>query len=111
MDGHCALGGYAVIDLDMIEAEIDRLELRPTSFYTCRRLSTLYNVRDHILADRYPKEVNASLKSSLSGSEFLDAANGKPYEDVLKVVNEHLDTIKMLYPKTYDGVIQRIRDI
>lgn len=100
-----------MIDLDMIEAEIDRLELRPTSFYTCRRLSTLYNVRDHILADRYPKEVSETLKSALSGSEFLDAANGKPYEDVMKVVDEHLETIKLLYPKTFEGLVQRIREL
>ena len=100
-----------MIDLDMIEAEIDRLELRPTSFYSCRRLSTLYNVRDHILADRYPKEVNTALKSSLSGSEFLDAANGKPYEEVMKVVDEHLETIRLLYPKTYDGLVKRIREL
>ena len=100
-----------MIDLDMIEAEIDRLELRPTSFYSCRRLSTLYNVRDHIIADRYPKEVNTALKSSLSGSEFLDAANGKPYEEVMKVVDEHLETIRLLYPKTWDGIIQRIKEL
>ena len=43
--------------------------------------------------------------------DFLDAANGKPYEDVMGVVNEHLETIKLLYPKTYDGVIQRIREL
>lgn len=100
-----------MIDLDKIEAEIDRLELRPTSFYACRRLSTLYNVRDHLLAERYPKEVDANLKLTLRGSDFLDAANGKPYEDVLKIVDEHLETIKMLYPKTYDGVIQRVREL
>lgn len=100
-----------MIDLDMIEAEIDRLELRPTSFYSCRRLSTLYNVRDHILADRYPKDVNAGLKSSLSGSDFLDAANGKPYEDVMKAIDEHLETLRLVYPKTYDGLVQRIREL
>ena len=100
-----------MIDLDMIEAEIDRLELRPTSFYTCRRLSTLYNVRDHVLASRYPKDVATSLKSSLSGSEFLDAVNGKPYEDVLKVIDEHLETIRLLYPKTYSALVDKIREL
>ena len=100
-----------MIDLDMIEAEIDRLELRPTSFYSCRRLSTLYNVRDHILADRYPKDVNAGLKSSLSGSDFLDAANGKPYEEVMRAVDEHLETLRLVYPKTYSALVDKIREL
>lgn len=39
------------------------------------------------------------------------AANCKPYEDVMKVVDEHLETIRMLYPKTYDGLVQRIREL
>lgn len=100
-----------MIDLETIEREIDKLEHREASYRLCERLSWLYLVRDHLYAKLYPSQGEQPLKSALSGSDFLDAANGKPYEDVLKVVNEHLDTIKMLYPKTYDGVIQRIRDI
>ena len=41
----------------------------------------------------------------------MDAANGKPYEDVMRVVDEHLETIKLLYPKTYEGVVQRISEL
>lgn len=106
-----ALGGYAVIDLETIEREIDDLEHREASYKLCQRLSWLYSVRDHLSEKVYPPDGKTALKSSLSGSEFLDAANGKPYEDVMKAIDEHLEVVRLLYPKTYDGVIQRIREL
>ena len=100
-----------MIDLETIEREIDKLEHREASYRLCERLSWLYSVRDHLYEKIYPQEGVERLKTALSGSEFLDAANGKPYEDVMKVVDEHLETIRMLYPKTYDGLVQRIREL
>lgn len=100
-----------MIDLDEIEREIDKLEHREASYRLCERLSWLYSVRDHLEAKMYPPEGKTALKSALSGSDFLDAANGKPYEDVMKVIDEHLATIQLLYPKTYDSVIERIRQL
>lgn len=100
-----------MIDLEIVDAEIDRLEMMPTSFYACRRLSTLYNVRDHLAAKIHPPDGKADLKSPLSGSDFLDAANGKPYEAVMGIVDEHMETVRLLYPKTYETLVQRIRDL
>lgn len=100
-----------MIDLETIEREIDKLEHREASYRLCERLSWLYSVRDHLYAKIYPPEGEAVLKSALSGSDFLDAANGKPYEDVLRIVDEHLETIKMLYPKTYSALVDKIREL
>lgn len=99
-----------MIDLETIEREIDKLEHREASYRLCERLSWLYSVRDNLMAKTYPPDGGLTV-ATIGGSDFLDAANGKPYEDVLKVVNEHLETIKMLYPKTYDSVIERIRQL
>lgn len=95
-------------DLEVIEAEIDRLEAKDTSYYTCSRLATLYTVRDHLK----PKSSgDSALLPKMGGSDFLDSASGKSCKDVMKVVDEHLETIRMLYPKTYDSVIERIRQL
>lgn len=53
----------------------------------------------------------AALLPKMGGSDFLDSASGKSCKDVMKVVDEHLETIRMLYPKTYDSVIERIRQL
>lgn len=100
-----------MIDLETIEREISELEARQPSYKACERLSWLYIVRDHLYEKIYPPEGKTALKSSLSGSEFLDAANGKPYEDVMRAVDEHLETLRLVYPKTYDGLVQRIREL
>ena len=95
-------------DLEIIEAEIDRLETKDTSYYTCSRLATLYTVRDHLK----PQAINDSeLLPKMGGSDFLESASGKSCKDVLKVVDEHLETIRMLYPKTYEGLVQRVREL
>lgn len=100
-----------MIDLETIEREISELEARQASYKLCERLSWLYIVRDHLYAKNYPTDENKHLKTALSGSEFLDAANGKPYEDVMKVVDEHLETIRMLYPKTFSALLDKIRQL
>lgn len=95
-------------DLEIIEAEIDRLEAKDTSYYTCSRLATLYTVRDHLK----PKSSgNSALLPKMGGSDFLDSVSGKSCKDVLKVVDEHLETMRMMYPKTYSALVDKIREL
>lgn len=96
-----------MIDLETIEREISELEARQPSYKLCERLSWLYIVRENILAKQYPTREDATM--AVGGSEFLDAANGKSYRDVLKVLDGHMETIKMMYPKTYETLVDRIR--
>lgn len=100
-----------MIDLETIEREISELEARQPSYKACERLSWLYIVRDHLYAKMYPPEGKTALKSALSGSDFLDAANGKPYEDVMRLVDEHLETLRLVYPKTFSALVEKIREL
>ena len=100
-----------MIDLETIEREISELEARQPSYKACERLSWLYIVRDHLYEKIYPQDGGERLKTALSGSEFLDASSGKPYEDVMKIMDEHMEMIKMLYPKTYSALVDKIREL
>lgn len=95
-----------MIDLETIEREISELETRDTSYKLCERLSWLYTVRDHL---RPQAEQDSALVPQMQGSDFLKAASGTRCTDLLKVIDEHLETIKLLYPMTYDYVIERVR--
>lgn len=95
-------------DLEVIEAEIDRLEAKDTSYYTCSRLATLYTVRDHL---RPQASGDSALLPKMGGSDFLQGVSGKSCKDVLKVIDEHLETIKLLYPKTYSSLVDKIREL
>ena len=100
-----------MIDLETIEREISELEARQPSYKACERLSWLYIVHDHLKAKLYPPEGNTELMASVGGSDFLDAVDGKPYEDVLRVIDEHLETIRLMYPKTFSAIIDKIRQL
>lgn len=95
-------------DLEIIESEIDRLEAKDTSYYTCSRLATLYTVRDHL---KPQASGDSAILPMMSGSDFLESASGKSCKDVLSVVDGHLETIRMLYPKTYSALVDKIREL
>ena len=98
-----------MINLETIERTIDELEnTRDTSYRLCERLSWLYICRDHLKPQR--DDVTAS-RPRLSGSEFLEAASAAPYEALLRVLDEHMSTIQLIYPTTYDNVIKKIREL
>lgn len=96
------------LDLDAIEAEIDRLEAKETTYYVCDRLAKLYAVRDHLR----PQAVGESaLVPDMEGTEFLELVSGKRTGDVMLLIDEHLSVIKTLYPKSYGAILDRIRDL
>lgn len=97
-----------MIDIETIEREISELEARQPSYKLCERLSWLYIVRDHLLQDRYPSTTDLP---RLEGSDFLEAADGVPYQELMRIIDEHLEAVRLVYPKTYDSLVQRIREL
>ena len=97
-----------MIDLETIEREISELETRDTSYKLCERLSWLYTVRDHL---RPQTKQDSTLVPQMQGSDFLEAASGTRCTDLLKVIDEHLAAIQLLYPKTYSSLIDKVRQL
>ena len=96
-----------MISLETIEREISELETRDTSYKLCERLAWLYVVRDHMTQDRKGDERTQWLQ----GSEFLELSSGVSYPDLMRVIDEHLEAIRILYPKSYDSLMDKIRAI
>ena len=94
-----------MISLETIEREISELEARETSYKQCERLAWLYVCRDHLMPDKSPDKTTQALK----GSEFLELASGVSYPALMSVLDEHIQTIRALYPKSYDNLMARIR--
>ena len=96
-----------MLSLDVIQDEIDELELRETTYAVCERLACLYTVRDHIA-----RKVDAdAVVQGAGGSEFMAACAGKPIGSVLAVLDEHMEAQRAMYPRVYDGVIRRLREL
>lgn len=91
-----------MIDTNILDNEIERLEAEEMNYQTCARLADLYSVRDHFrpVYSRY----------SYSQSEFLQTCAGAPIDAVLAVIDEHMQCINALYPKEYAAVIRKIKE-
>lgn len=95
-----------MIDLDEIEREISMLEARENSYATLERLAWLYTVRREIT----PKLATQTVSVNPS-SEFLEACQETPFSSLLAVLDEHMDALKVVYPREHAALLSRIREL
>lgn len=99
-----------MIDLESIERTISDLEsTRDTSFRLCERLAWLYIVRDHLKGTTTPEQPSQSVTGAYNGSEFLEAAATVSVDELMGVLDEHMEALKVVHPKEYTSVIGRIK--
>ena len=89
----------------------DIFYMKDTSFEVCRRLADLYICRDELRGRKHQSSPTSSNIGEVSGSEFLEAVSGKDAASVLSVMDEYMDTIKVLYPKVYDTIMNKINSL
>lgn len=99
-----------MINLEEVEKTILDLEKKDTTYAVCERLAWLYIVRDHLTAGNVRTAAEIEKTALYEGSEFLQAASGKPIDQVLQIVNEHMEAIKIIYPKEYAAIVQRLNE-
>ena len=94
-----------MIDMDDINDTIAELEAGKTTFSACERLAALYTVRANLPAARnYPAYYGASSPQS----DFMDAVDGAPMDGVWRILDEHMEAIKVIAPKEYTAVCRKI---
>lgn len=94
-----------MLSIEEVDRTILELEKRDTTYATCERLAWLYIVHDH-LTQRIVQE-NARAEE-MDGSPFLEACSGADIEEIIRVMNEHMEAVKLIYPKEYDAVVKKI---
>lgn len=107
-----------MLDMDEINREISRLEKEDMTYRTCEKLSVLYSVRDAYRGSEKPIQrvydsdgYSYANAPKMPESEFLQATEGKDMRKVLEVIDKHLEAVKVLYPKEFSMVIQKIREV
>ena len=102
------------MNLVEIENEIAGLEQGETTWASIQRLSWLYTVRDH-LGDARPGPVLQSAHTvdvmPDFDSEFGHCVCGVDVRALMGILSEHMDVVKILYPKEYQAVLDRIAEI
>lgn len=96
-------------------------ERNPTS-NTCMKLAAYFTIKDHVYGvqpqkqhdfEDVPRYSYASEPTNViiddGDTEFAMLVNGKRQEDVMPIINELLETIKVLHPRLYAGVIRKLQ--
>lgn len=93
-----------MVDAGIINDEIEALEAEETTYETCERLACLYTVRNELRRQETEKK-------ALQSSDFLAASVGAPLPEMMKVLDEHMEAIRALYPQEYEAVVSKIRSL
>ena len=100
---------------DLQEAIAECQGTRNPNANTCIKLAAYYTILNNM-----EREVNDPVYSYDSGpinmdsinfdsrSEFSQIINGQKTSDVLLVMDELMDTLKIINPKLYDGVMRKL---
>ena len=105
-----------MLDMDEIRSEITRLENEKTTYSSVEKLAMLYIVqeRNSPTPEPEPVEIQQMPKYAYAAapeppqSDFLEAVSKVPIDKALQVIDEHMEAIKLLYPKEYKAVISKI---
>lgn len=103
-----------------VDAEIAALENRENhNASAVARLASLYTIRDHI-ADDVPKYERSYSQAAppeedvvgeYGDSDFLQAVCGKDSATAWAVMDELMDTLKVVNEKVYNSVMRKISNI
>lgn len=103
---------------DLDEAIAECQGQRNPNANTCIKLASFFIIRRELFKeDKEDEQFSQPMFSYSSGeniigrygdSEFLEAVDGKPIENVMLVMNELMDSMQVLQPRIYDSVMRKV---
>lgn len=93
---------------------ISECESANENFQNCQKLATLYILYDHLYSEPKSPEVERIQMEIIEtdrDSEFMQLINGKKIEPVLDLIDELMETIKILQPRLYDSALRKVKDL
>lgn len=106
---------------DLDEAIAECQGQRNPNANTCIKLASFFIIRRELFEeDKEDEQFSQPMFSYSSGeenigrygdSEFLEVVEGKPVENVMLVMNELMDSMKVLQPRIYDSVMRKIMNL
>lgn len=110
------------MDIVEINEHIRKLKCEETNWQSVERLAALCTVRNELEEKQASTEAQAqalpptSYQATYSTnakpqSEFVEAASAAPFGGLMEVLDEHMNAIKLVYPKEYELVIKKIKNL
>lgn len=88
---------------------IRECEGEPTP-YNMSRLAECYTIYDHLFGVPLQNAVGKVMLTK-SDTEFLQMVNGKSLDGVWGVMDELMDTLKLVNRRAYDGVMRKLNEL
>ena len=111
-----------ITEHDLVEAIAECQGERNPNANTCIKLAAFYTIRNELFgkSEQFERAKNAQSYSYASesvetvinyesGTEFSEAINGRSSNEVLAIMDELMDTVKVLMPRLYDGVMRKLQ--
>lgn len=109
------------MDIDEINTHIHKLKCGSTDWQSVEKLAALCTVRDELKEAHTPEAQTQALppatyaaaysKKENPQSEFVEMASAAPFGGLMEVLDEHMNAIKLVYPKEYELVMRKISDL
>ena len=104
-----------ILERDLDEAIAECQGVRNPDSSTCIKLAAFYTLKEFMYS-RQPPQMSYSYAQApdddkvVNGddSDFAQLVNGKPQVVVWPVINELMDTLKIVQPRVYDAVLKKL---
>lgn len=109
-----------MLDIKEIDYWISKLEREESSFQSYSKLADLYAIRDKMAGAASPEPQIAAYSEAppatepldlYGDSEFLHTIAGKDQAAAWAVMDEHMDTLRVVNPRVYDGIMRKLEKI
>ena len=106
-----------MVDPKELEVEIARLEYADSSYPNYAKLADLYIIQDRQNRGRegtrdipmYSSTSAPEIAEQYGDSEFLTEIDGKDLYGVFGVLDDLMDTLRVVNPRAYNGVMRKLR--
>ncbi len=93
---------------------IDELEMSPATYQNAEKLATFYSLYDHLYIQKEPMNRIESVREVIidryGDSEFMRAIEGKDAEKEWLIMEELMETIRLLQPRLYQATLEKLKE-
>ena len=102
-----------ITEQDLQEAIAECEGVRNPNANTCIKLAAFYTIRNELFRNQKSEPVVSHSFSSgyTSESEFGKAIEGIDTNEIMKLMDELMDAVKVMNPRLYEAVMRKIRGI
>lgn len=101
-----------ITEQDLQEAIAECMGERNPNANTCVKLAAYYTIRNELYGQT-PVELPAYSRAGAytSSTAFGELANSKPTADVLSVMDELMESLKVMFPRVYDATMSKLKTL